>query len=88
MGFLETSALLAEYQFKAPFTVFSLIDFSVRDVPDTLEEATFFTQSGIIWNLEFCDLHSEYTYTRNRSNEEQRNYNRHQFTTGVRVWYD
>ncbi len=89
VGFLETSALLyAEYQFKAPFTVFSMIDFSVRDVPDILDEATFFTQTGIIWNLDFCDLHSEYTYTRNRSNEEQRNYNRHQFTTGVRFWYD
>ena len=89
VGFLETSGgIYSEYRFKAPFTVFALIDFSVRDIPEILEEATFYTQGGIIWNLSFCDLHSEYTYTRNRSNEEQRNYNRHQFTTGVRFWYD
>mgnify|MGYP001239412241 CR=1 FL=1 len=89
VGFLETSGVIyTEYRFKEPFTLFTMLDFSVRDVPDILEEATFFTKTGIIWNLSFCDLHSEYTYTRNRSNEEQRNYNRHQFTTGVRFWYD
>ena len=89
VGFLEAgAAIYTEYRLKQPFTLFAMLDFSVRDVPDILDEASFFTRCGIIWNFSVFDLHSEYTYTRNRSNEEQRNYNRHQFTTGVRFWYD
>ncbi|MBT6434412.1 MAG: tetratricopeptide repeat protein [Deltaproteobacteria bacterium] len=89
VGFIEASSVLyIEYRFQAPFTVFSLADFAIRDIPNVLDESTFFVQGGITWNLPICDLHSEYAYTRNRSNIEQRDYNRHQFTLGVRFWYD
>ena len=89
VGFLEAGTVLyTEYRFTQPFTLFGMVDFSVRDIPQILEEATFFARGGIIWSFSFFDLHSEYSYSRNRSNEEQRNYNRHQFTAGVRFWYD
>lgn len=89
VGFIEASSVLyTEYRFEAPLTFFALTDFAIRDIPEVLDESTFFAQGGIIWNLPICDLHSEYAYTRNRSNIVQRDYNRHQLSLGVRFWYD
>lgn len=89
VGFIEVSSVLyTEYRFQSPFTIFALADFAIRDVPDVLDESTFFVQTGVTWNLSICDIHSEYAYSRNRSNIEQRDYNRHQLTLGVRFWYD
>jgi len=90
IGFLEASSVIyTEYRFQAPFTIFALTDFAIREIPEVLDETTLFVQGGIVWNLSFCDIHSEYAYTRNRSNNEvQRDYNRHQLTAGVRFWYD
>lgn len=89
VGFIEASSVLyTEYRFQAPFTLFALADFAIRDIPEVLDESTFFAQGGVVWNLPICDLHSEYAYTRNRSNIVERDYNRHQLTLGVRFWYD
>lgn len=96
VGFFEvSSAIFGEYQFLAPVRFFLLADFAMRefnehadDLGVGLDESTLFMQLGVVWSLVRFDVHSEYAYTRNRSNNEARDFNRHQLTLGVRYWYD